>query len=486
MLVEPVHATNSNGNSSKRLHGYIQHCLDASNVPSRNSGVDSTLTATDIHSLKAKINRLESSNEELKLGMAELASQLGNLVLALEQVSAGQDQENSVFSFPHVGDMKGSSFGNKSKWKPSRPGTIEDTSKALKFPGVKIKNMSMRWQDEDIPSVTTTLEASATAVGTAAERGHLSVDALEALATKSIARSAAKLAHRRSDRLRMKGESLEVAALHVDTCRILACGEVVSAVQNPISSPFGHESFICQLFDPQSGRTVRAIFKPRAPGDSDGWHRPPMEVVAYRLNRLLGMDLVPPAAYRSFGVTLPLSDENGGGSRWFSEGAMIFWAEDAETLCRIDESLWSIPKERLLSDTRILDVLLHNSDRHAGHFLFGRHWASGSWEKSHGGNMEKKWHGNKCCILIDHAASFRAVAKVLCTHENAFETGPLHTVSARTLLFLKLLDSHELSEASVGLLSSDEIAGAMARRDYILNYIDELIEKQGYDKTIID
>ena len=28
----------------------------------------------------------------------------------------------------------------------------------------------------------------------------------------------------------------------------------------------------------------------------------------------------------------------------------------------------------VLSDTRIFDVLLQNSDRHAGHFLFGRHW----------------------------------------------------------------------------------------------------------------
>ncbi len=43
---------------------------------------------------------------------------------------------------------------------------------------------------------------------------------------------------------------------------------------------------------------VRAIYKPRVYGDAGGWHRTPMEWVAYRLNLLLGLDLVPPVAYR--------------------------------------------------------------------------------------------------------------------------------------------------------------------------------------------
>jgi hypothetical protein len=34
-----------------------------------------------------------------------------------------------------------------------------------------------------------------------------------------------------------------------------------------------------------------------------------------------------------------------------------------------------VPLERILTDTRILDVLLHNSDRHHGHLLHGEHWA---------------------------------------------------------------------------------------------------------------
>lgn len=43
---------------------------------------------------------------------------------------------------------------------------------------------------------------------------------------------------------------------------------------------------------------MRAAFKPRVEGDCEGWHRVPVEVAAYQLNLLLGMDVVPPAVMR--------------------------------------------------------------------------------------------------------------------------------------------------------------------------------------------
>lgn len=43
---------------------------------------------------------------------------------------------------------------------------------------------------------------------------------------------------------------------------------------------------------------MRAVFKPRVEGDAEGWHRAPIEWVAYELNLMLGMDYVPPVAYR--------------------------------------------------------------------------------------------------------------------------------------------------------------------------------------------
>lgn len=62
---------------------------------------------------------------------------------------------------------------------------------------------------------------------------------------------------------------------------------------------------LAQLQDPNTAVRVRAIYKPRVYGDAGGWHRTPMEWVAYRLNLLLGLDYVPPVAYRWGGRGLP-------------------------------------------------------------------------------------------------------------------------------------------------------------------------------------
>lgn len=463
-------------NGVRELNTYIQHCLEKSNVTDSFPPKD---VSADVEYLKCSIDRLQSCNDELRSEMDQLSSQLINLVSAIEKASSLHSPSNPETARP--AEPRG-------LWKRPRAGTIEVTSRPLRFPGATIANSSNRWQDEEALSVTSTVEATATAELLGAKRGHLDMDALEALATHAVVRAAERLARRRTERLRLKGEPHVVTALHADTYRVLAFGEVIAAQQNPVCSPFGHESFVCELADPQSGRKLRAIFKPRVPGDSEGWHRPPMEVVAYRLNRLLGMDLVPPAAYRSYGVTLPLSNDEGGGTRWFAEGAMIFWADEAQQLSEVAESEWSIPKDILLSDTRVLDVLLHNSDRHSGHFLMARHWALGHWETSQGFEREhgsKQWHGTRCCVLIDHAASFRAEAEVCCTHENAFKTGPMRHISARTLLLLKLLHPRDLAEAGADLLTGDEIVAAMARRDAILSYIDDLVDEQGYEATVI-
>jgi hypothetical protein len=41
---------------------------------------------------------------------------------------------------------------------------------------------------------------------------------------------------------------------------------------------------------------VEALFKPKVEGDADGWHRAPVELIAYELNLMLGMDYVPPVS----------------------------------------------------------------------------------------------------------------------------------------------------------------------------------------------
>jgi hypothetical protein len=100
---------------------------------------------------------------------------------------------------------------------------------------------------------------------------------------------------------------------------------------------------------------------------------------------------------------------------------------------------WGVDPDILLSDTRILDVLLHNSDRHHGHFLVGPHWALGT-------KGDGRFEGRMRPVLIDHAASFRREAVVSMEHENAFSTGPVRCVSASTYLRLRFLDAHKMAQ----------------------------------------
>jgi hypothetical protein len=138
---------------------------------------------------------------------------------------------------------------------------------------------------------------------------------------------------------------------------------------------------------------------------------------------------------------------------------------------------WGVDPDILLSDTRILDVLLHNSDRHHGHFLVGPHWALGT-------KGDGRFEGRMRPVLIDHAASFRREAVVSMEHENAFSTGPVRCVSASTYLRLRFLDAHTVSEELGQHLSRAEQRQLLHRRDYILHYFDDLVATQGYSATV--
>ena len=89
----------------------------------------------------------------------------------------------------------------------------------------------------------------------------------------------------------------------------------------------------------------------------------------------------------------------------------------------------------MLSDTRVLDVLLHNSDRHSGHFLFGRHWTEGGPDESESDGSASLGGSEWRPALIDHAASFRKEAFVSMEHENAFAQTGRRRASRRTRIF---------------------------------------------------
>jgi len=228
-------------------------------------------------------------------------------------------------------------------------------------------------------------------------------------------------------------------------------------------SPYGHDSFFVEVKKNQNtdrAHSCQAIFKPRVDGNGDGWHRANVEWVAYELGLMLGMDYIPPVVLRK---NVRLMDNE-------HEGALIYFVPNARELREVDPKKWGVTQEKLLSDTRVLDILLQNSDRHHGHFLYGEHW-----------HLREK-----APVLIDHAASFRKEAYVHMKHDNAFHTGELTSISASTYMRLRFLDKKLIRDKFTGVLTLEEIDGLMTRKHEILSYFDSLVAESGYSKTVME
>ncbi|CAI5470957.1 unnamed protein product [Closterium sp. Yama58-4] len=362
----------------------------------------------------------------------------------------------------------------------------ETTQCSIDHPGaLSCLTTTIRKDDRNRQAVVT-LEATVQCAGDACltSAPSLGADDYAALAIATIADAATQM--RREQRLQPGGEAGDPAASERRRRieELLAKGHVVKA--RPVEPPsrFGHESFLVRLRSPDTKEEIDAMFKPRVEGDAEGWHRAPIEWVAYELNLLLGMDYIPPVAYRTGGVELTLSRSSDHSNSQhhhheqhqqqqeqhtvrYEEGAFIYWVPHTKELRKVAAASWGVSVAHLLSDTRILDVLLNNSDRHHGHFLFGQHWTDGTMRP----------------VLIDHAAGFRREAVVLMEHENAFQTGSIRCVSAHTYLRLRFLDRSILALKFSGMLSEQEITDLITRRDQVLKYLDHLVKERGYQRT---
>jgi len=215
------------------------------------------------------------------------------------------------------------------------------------------------------------------------------------------------------------------------------------------------------VHNPATGRSREALFKPREFGDGDGWNRTPMEYVFYEVNRLLGMDWVPPAAYRrGFDANF---------RRW-DEGAILYMVPEAGNLVDVRAADWGVRSDLFLSDARILDVLMQNPDRHARNYLIGRHWSD----------------GRRRPALIDHAASLRPSTDTRLSHNDALGGGAIQVARKSTLDALRALDFHALKARIGEFVSDGEIRGILARRDGILEYFADLSARNGEGNVVID
>lgn len=190
-------------------------------------------------------------------------------------------------------------------------------------------------------------------------------------------------------------------------------------------------------------------------GFLEGWQ---YEIAAYELDKLIGLNMVPPAVERKY---------NG------KKGALSFWVTSEYSLLKIMEEKIEIPKEVLRQTddmkylTRAWDSLIANEDRTQQNILYTKDWRT---------------------ILIDHSRAFRSTREH--TEKLMFgRNGLKKYVDGRPFLFRRLPRAFveavkkltfESIKAAVGpTLTDKEIEAILKRKTLLLAEIEAMIKESG-------
>jgi len=190
-------------------------------------------------------------------------------------------------------------------------------------------------------------------------------------------------------------------------------------------------------------------------GFLEGWQ---YEIAAYRLDKLIGLNMIPPAVEREFQG---------------KPGALVYWAENKYSLLKVVEQGIRIPGEAVERTdkakwlTRAWDSLIANEDRTQQNILYTEDWRM---------------------IIFDHSRAFRSdgeFAKRLMFGRNGIKS----TQQGTPLLFRRLPRSFlekiktltfENIKAAVGTtLTAREIDAILARRDLLLKEVALMVKEQG-------
>ncbi|MCX6571487.1 MAG: hypothetical protein NT006_08745 [Candidatus Aminicenantes bacterium] len=190
-------------------------------------------------------------------------------------------------------------------------------------------------------------------------------------------------------------------------------------------------------------------------GYLEGWQ---YEIAAYRLDKLIGLNLVPPAVEREFQ-----------GKR----GALVYWAENKYSLLKVVEQGIRIPDsaldhtEKMKWLARAWDCLIANEDRTQQNVLYTEDWRM---------------------ILFDHSRAFRSTKEF--TERLMFgRNGIKMTQQGTPFLFrrlprwfvekIKALTFEDIKAAVGPALTDKEITAILARRELLLKEVALMVREQG-------
>lgn len=193
----------------------------------------------------------------------------------------------------------------------------------------------------------------------------------------------------------------------------------------------------------------------RLGGFWEGWQ---YEIAAYRIDKLIGLGMVPPTVERRF---------NG------DRGSCQYWVDDCISLRERDEKRIKMPPasvpawNRATYLQRLFDNLIANEDRHTNQILITKDWRM---------------------ILIDHSRSFRTSGRFVKTllYSARSPNGPmLMSELPRALVDrIRALDLAGIRAAVGETLSDEEIRAVLTRRDLVLAEITQLIKVNGEQKVL--
>lgn len=175
----------------------------------------------------------------------------------------------------------------------------------------------------------------------------------------------------------------------------------------------------------------------------DNWR---FNVAAYRLDKLIGLNLVPPSVER----------------RWRSTpAAMTWWIDDilmdeGARLKTKASSPHPAQWNEQMQLVRVFDQLIYNMDRNLGNLLIDKNW--------------RIW-------AIDHTRAFR-------THNTLKSADNITRCDRQVYERLKALDEPALDKELGRYLSSYQIKAILARRDAIVALLDQKGPTALFDRTV--
>ena len=175
----------------------------------------------------------------------------------------------------------------------------------------------------------------------------------------------------------------------------------------------------------------------------DKWE---FNVAAYRLGRVLGLDMIPPSIERKV-------NGNSCAVTWWIDNSMMEVDRQKKKLSAPDQDSWNLE----MYVVRVFDQLIYNTDRNLQNLL-----------------IDPDWH----IWMIDHTRAFRL-------YNTLKEKKDLVRCDRKLLARLRTLNTETLNPLKP-YLTNAEIKGLLGRRDVIVKFFDDEVKQKGEAAILYD